>query len=133
MSSRGPDQPPTAVSVFCVDDHPDFRDVLCSLVAATPGFRLVGQASSGEEAVIVVPTVRPDLVLMDLNMPGIGGFRAAEVLASGRRDLVIALISADPVELSPRVATHGGEIAFVGKTELSSRRLLDLWHGRRTR
>jgi two-component system, NarL family, invasion response regulator UvrY len=124
---------PTPVSVFCVDDHADFRDVLCSLVAATPGFRLVGQAASGEEAIIVVPTTRPDLVLMDVNMPGMGGLRAAEILASGRRDLVIALISADPVELSARVAAHGGEIVFVDKPELSSRRLLDLWHGRRTR
>jgi DNA-binding NarL/FixJ family response regulator len=119
----------TQVSVFCADDHLGFRGVLRELVDATPGFVHVGEASSGEEAAMLVPALRPDLVLMDVHMPGMGGLRAAELLASGRRDLIVALISADPIELPRAFPTYGGRIATFVKDELCPRVLLDLWHG----
>ena len=116
--------------MFCTDDHAGFRSVLRALIEATPGFVHVGEACSGEEAAMLVPTIRPDLVLMDVHMPGIGGPRAAELLVRTRRDLIVALISADPIELPADFSTRGGRIATLAKDELCPRTLLDLWHGR---
>jgi CheY-like chemotaxis protein len=117
------------VSVFCTDDNAGFRRVLHDLVDATPGFLQVGEACTGEEAVMLVPTMRPDFVLMDVHMPGMGGLRAAEMLVKTRRDLVVALISSDPVELPVGFSGRGRKIATLVKDELCPRLLLDLWHG----
>lgn len=132
--SSGPDSVTvvgrSGVSVFCIDDHAGFREVVRELIAVTPGFVLLGEASSGEEAIEALAELRPDLVLMDVRMPGMGGFRAAEILAAARLDLFIALMSADPVEPPPGFAPRPGRIAFVAKRELSRRRLLELWDRR---
>lgn len=121
------------VRVLCVDDQFCFRGALRELVAATPGLIHVGEAGSGEAAISSVQALRPDLVVMDVSMPGMDGFDAAKVLVEGRRDLVVILISARSVDPPPGFAPRGGEIAFVPKEELCSRALLDVWHGRRTR
>jgi CheY-like chemotaxis protein len=119
--------------VFCVDDQARFRDLLRELVEATPGLTHVGEAGCGREAIDSVKALRPDLVLMDVSMPGIDGFEAARALVESRRNLVVVLISAGPLEPPPGFAPRGGEITLVHKEELSPRRLLDIWHGRRTR
>jgi DNA-binding NarL/FixJ family response regulator len=128
-AGNGPRRRP--VSVFCTDDHAGFRDVLGDLIAATPGFVLIGEASSGAEAIALVPQLRPDLVLMDVHMPGMSGFEAAARLGSDHAAPLIVLISADPIEVPPGLALRGGDLAFVTKRELCPRRLRDLWHGRR--
>jgi DNA-binding NarL/FixJ family response regulator len=64
------------VTILAVDDHEAFRDVLRDLIAAAPGFLLVGEARSGEEAIGAVDVLLPKLVLMDVTMPGIGGVAA---------------------------------------------------------
>jgi two-component system, NarL family, invasion response regulator UvrY len=119
----------TRASVFCVDDNAGFRQVLRALVEATPGFLYAGEASSGEEAVMLVPTIRPDVVLMDVHMPGMGGLRAAEILVRAHRGLTLALISVDPIELPPGCLLRGRGIAALGKHELCPRVLLELRHG----
>jgi uncharacterized membrane protein len=65
------------VRTLAVDDREAFRDVLRDLIAAAPGFLLVGEASSDEEATRAVDLLSPRLVLMDVTMPGIGGIGAA--------------------------------------------------------
>ena len=119
--------------MFCVDDQACFRELLRDLITATPGLIQVGEAGSGEEAIGAVKDLRPDLVVMDVSMPGVDGFEAARIMVEGRRDLVVALISAGPFGAPPEFAPRGGEITLVPKEELSPRRLLDVWHGRRTR
>lgn len=121
------------VTVFCADDQPIFRQALRELIAATPGFTQVGEAASGEEAVAAVEALRPDLVLVDVHMPGLDGFEVARILVERRRDVVVVLMSADDVDLPPWFPPRGGEIVVVTKRELCRRTLLDLWHGRRTR
>lgn len=123
----------TSVRVLCIDDQAVFRDVMREIIASTPGFTQIGEASCGEAAVAAVVELRPDLVLMDIRMPGLDGFEAAQLMAQRRRDLVVILMSADPLDPATRVPQSGGQINLVAKQELCPRTLLDLWHGRRTR
>ena len=73
-----PDPGPSAtVGVLIVDDQPLFLVAARRLIASTPGFESVGEAMLGERAVTLAATLRPDLVLMDVRMPGLGGLAAA--------------------------------------------------------
>ncbi len=121
------------VTASCVDDSDLFRTVAGELIAATPDFTLVGEAASAEEGITGVASLRPDLVLLDVGLPGMNGFDAAAIMVEGRRDLVVILMSAGTIEPPGGYAPRGGEVAVVPKEELCPRKLLDLWHGRRTR
>lgn len=119
--------------MFCVDDNAGFRATLCDLIAATQRFVLIGEASSGSDAIALVPRLCPDLVLMDVHMPGMSGFEAATLLAGAHNDQLIVLMSADPIEVPRGFDLHGGELVIMTKQELSPRRLLELWLGRKAR
>ncbi len=77
--------------VLLVDDHALFRDGMSRLFAYEPDFEVVGEASSGEEALELARTLIPDLVLMDIDMPGIGGLEAIRMLA---RELPVVTVVA---------------------------------------
>lgn len=62
--------------VLVADDHPMFRDGLRALLASTPDAELVGEAISGEEAVSLAADLQPDVILMDVQMPGMDGIEA---------------------------------------------------------
>jgi two-component system invasion response regulator UvrY len=66
--------------VLVVDDSEIFQRVGASLVSDAQGLHLVGVAASGEEAIRLLPELKPDLVLLDIHMPGIGGLEAARVI-----------------------------------------------------
>ena len=121
------------VRVFCADDQRIFRKVLRELIAATPGLSHIGEAACGREAIAAVAALRPDLVLMDVHMPGLDGFEATRLMVERRRDLVVVVMSADRLDRPPEFSPRGGEVVVVGKQDLSPRVLLDVWHGRRTR
>jgi two-component system chemotaxis response regulator CheB len=116
-------------TVLCVDDQAIFRAVLHDVIAATPGLTHVGDAASGQAAIVAVEALRPDLVLMDIHMPGLDGFQTARIIAERRRDVVVILMSADEVGPPPSCMTRGGTIGVVDKRELCPRTLLDLWRG----
>lgn len=118
--------------VLCVDDQAIFRAALHDVIAATPGLTHAGDAASGQAAIVAVEALRPDLVLMDIHMPGLDGFQTARIIAERRRDVVVILMSAEPVVPPPSFAARGGMIPVVEKRELCPRTLLDLWHGSRT-
>jgi two-component system NarL family response regulator len=63
----------TPVSIVIVDDHPVVRDGLQAMISAEPGLNVIGEAGSGAEALVVVPNLRPNVVLMDLLLPDITG------------------------------------------------------------
>lgn len=117
------------VGVLCVDDQAVCRDAMRAVIAATPGFRQVGEAVCGQEAIASATTLRPDLVLMDVNMPGLDGFEAAAILLRERRSVLVILTSVGPLDPPPGFAPRGGAVRLVGKHELCPRALLDLWHG----
>jgi two-component system invasion response regulator UvrY len=68
---------PTMINTFLVDDHDLVRLGIRSLLAAFDDIKIIGEAVSGEEAIKLILKLKPDVVLMDLNMPGIGGLEAA--------------------------------------------------------
>jgi DNA-binding NarL/FixJ family response regulator len=72
----------TPIRVIVADDHPVVRDGLRALIEASPGIELVGEATNGDEAIELARTVRPDVVLMDLAMPGRHGIDATREIAS---------------------------------------------------
>src|SRR5215211_6297029 len=70
------------VRVLVADDHPFFRDGLRVLLEATADTELVGEATDGDEAIALAHTLRPDVILMDLRMPGLGGIEATRKIVS---------------------------------------------------
>jgi DNA-binding NarL/FixJ family response regulator len=82
------------IRVLIVDDHAIVRGGLAQLLGTTDDLALVGQAADGEQAVALAADLRPDVVLMDLSMPGLDGVRATErVLAENPGTHVLVLTS----------------------------------------
>ena len=73
------------IRILIVDDHPVVRDGLRGMLAGDPDLEVVGEASDGAEALAVVEALRPDVILMDLRMPGMGGAAAIRALAERRQ------------------------------------------------
>jgi two-component system, NarL family, invasion response regulator UvrY len=118
--------------VVVADDQAPFRSATRSVLAATDGFTLVGEAASGEEAIALVEALRPDLVLMDVRMGGMGGVRAARAIAAGRPETMTILVSTSQLRELPRDAATCGAAAFLHKSSLDGRTLHELWNGRAT-
>ncbi|MEV5960718.1 response regulator transcription factor [Kribbella sp. NPDC051952] len=84
------------IRLLIADDHPVVRDGLSGMFAAEPEFEVVGEASDGAEAIRLAETLRPDVILMDLNMPGVDGLAAiAELAKRGGRARVLVLTTYD--------------------------------------
>ncbi|WCN81072.1 response regulator [Micromonospora sp. LH3U1] len=84
------------IRLLIVDDHPVVRDGLRGMFTGDPGFEVVGEAADGSEALALVTTVQPDVVLMDLRMPGMNGVTAIGRLArSGSTARVLVLTTYD--------------------------------------
>ncbi|TLS49366.1 response regulator transcription factor [Paenibacillus antri] len=82
--------------ILIAEDHPVFRDGLVGLLKSLPEFELVGEAQTGEEAIQLADAERPDLILMDINMPGINGIEASrEIIAKHPRTGILILTMFD--------------------------------------
>jgi DNA-binding NarL/FixJ family response regulator len=119
-----------AVRVVTVDDQAVFRRAAELVIDATPGFELAGEATCGEEGLSVVEAVRPDMVLLDVRMPGIDGVETARRLAAARPEVVTVLVSVQEPEVACG-ATGCGAVALVAKRDFEPSLLRDLWsaHG----
>jgi two-component system, NarL family, invasion response regulator UvrY len=121
------------VTVLAVDDQEIFRRAARSLIAATPGFEQVGEASSGAEALTLAANLRPDLVLVDVRMPGMDGLETARRLADSEPDAIVVLISVGEVSELPSSIASVGAAAFMRKRDLSTGSLRELWRTHRPR
>ncbi|MFI7128157.1 response regulator transcription factor [Nonomuraea sp. NPDC050153] len=92
------------MSVLVVDDLPSFRRAVAAVIAVADGFELAGEAASGEEALGLIEERAVAMVLMDVNMPGIGGLEAARRIRCSHPETVIVLLSVDDTEELPREA-----------------------------
>ena len=72
----------TAIRVMIVDDHPVVRAGLASMLSTQPGIVVVGNASSGLEALTLLEKIAPDVILMDLRMPGMSGLETIRTINS---------------------------------------------------
>ena len=107
-----------ATSILIVDDHPSFRAAARRLLEAD-GYEIVGEAVDGEAGVGAVSTLRPDVVLLDVHLPGIDGFEAASrISAAANGTAVILTSSRDASDFGPLVESSGAR-GFVPKDRLS--------------
>ena len=115
------------VGVLAVDDDPGFLRVARDVVEATPGFDFLGEATTGEDGILQVAVLRPQLVLMDVRMPGIGGLEAARRITHADDSRVaVVLMSANPLTVSPGLVPPRA-MGLVGKERLCPRWLQALW------
>jgi DNA-binding NarL/FixJ family response regulator len=114
-----------AVGVVTVDDHAVFRGAARDVIDATPGFKAIGEAASGEEALALLGRLEPELVLVDVRMPGMGGLEAARRIKALRPRALVALVSLD----EPKAATPSASSAFpfLRKQEFGPSTLRGLW------
>ncbi|HEY2812517.1 MAG TPA: response regulator transcription factor [Acidimicrobiales bacterium] len=120
------------VSVLVVDDQAPFRLAARAVVRRADGFELVGEAATGEEAVTMASELRPALVLMDINMPGINGIEATRQIVALAPDTVVFLCSTYQLsDLPPDAATSGAR-AYLNKEEFGADALQRLWDERKS-
>jgi DNA-binding NarL/FixJ family response regulator len=81
------------ISVLVADDHPLFRDGLRTLLLAAPDMELAGEAESGDQAVMLAAQLQPDVILMDIQMPGINGIEATRQIIYASPHIAILIIT----------------------------------------
>ena len=123
----------TGVRVMTVDDQEVFRNAARALISSTKGFELAGEASSGAEALASVGDLQPDLVLLDVRMPGLDGIETAKRLTAAHPDVVVVLVSGYELDQVRDLGECCGAVALVQKERLRPGVLRQLWasHGRR--
>jgi DNA-binding NarL/FixJ family response regulator len=84
------DQP---LRVLVADDHPLFREGLRAMLASTPDMEFVGEASTGEEAVSLAAELQPDVIVMDIQMPGVGGIEATRTIVESNPHVQVLVVT----------------------------------------
>jgi DNA-binding NarL/FixJ family response regulator len=103
------------IDVMIVDDHPVFRQGLRNVLAAQEGLRVVDEAADGEMAIEKAGTVRPDVVIMDINLPGLNGLQATRELKDRFPDMQVIMLTAYDDEEQIYHAIRAGASAYHAK------------------
>jgi DNA-binding NarL/FixJ family response regulator len=107
-----------ARTVLIVDDHAGFRAAARAVLEAE-GFDVVGESSTGVEALEAVARVRPTLVLLDIGLPDLDGIEVAGILTTADRGLAVVLVSSRDASDYPPHLERCGARGFIPKAELS--------------
>jgi len=103
------------IRVLVADDHPVFRRGMRAILGAEPEIELVGEATDGEEAVALALDLRPDVILMDLNMPGVTGIEATRRVLEASPDIGILMLTMFEDDKSIFAAMRAGARGYVLK------------------
>jgi two-component system, NarL family, invasion response regulator UvrY len=112
--------------VLVADDQAPFRKAARAVLEVAPEFEVVGEVTSGEEAVDEAELLRPDLVVMDVKMEGIGGVEATRRILAARPETLVVLVSTYRSEDVPEAVAESGALAFVPKDRFSAATLAGL-------
>lgn len=115
------------VRVLIVDDQAPFRAVARTVVGLSNGFDVVGEAESGEDAVTKADELTPDLVLMDINLPGINGIEATRRILATHPDTTVVLLSTYQEHDLPADALTAGAARYVHKEDFGPDVVRDVW------
>ena len=122
----------SSVRVLIVDDQAPFRHAAEQVVEATNGFEVAGVVSTGEAAVQAAQALRPDLVLMDVHLPGIDGPEATRRILAGPgnpRRPVVVLLSTDEDDHGGAWVAGSGAAGYLAKRAFEPGRLRAVWAG----
>ena len=120
---------PATTGVLVVDDQAPFRSAARVLVGLLRGGAVVAEAGTGEEAVRIAAELRPDVVLMDINMPGLDGIEATRELLRVHPRAAVVLTSTYAADDLPPGADSCGAVGYLRKEELTPRLLRELVGG----
>lgn len=112
--------------VILVDDQPIFQDIIRGVLQRSGRFQFVGDASDGVEAVKMFDEVRPDLVIMDVQMATMNGFEATVRIKDEHPDATVILTSMNNDSGYDRVAMESGATGFIPKRMLDAEAVLNL-------
>jgi DNA-binding NarL/FixJ family response regulator len=115
MRTRGSEGDTTPISILIVDDHPVTREGLHAALDLSEDVVVVGEAASGEEAVDVVRDQAPDIVFMDVRMPGMGGIEATRAIRQACPDTRVILFTVDESRSSIAEAIQAGVSGYLLK------------------
>jgi two-component system invasion response regulator UvrY len=102
-------------TVVVVDDHDLIRVGICRLLTDVPDITVVGQAGSGEEAISLVKDLSPDIVFMDIRMPGIGGLEATRRILARQPETKVIVVSAFNDDVYPATLLKAGAYGYITK------------------
>jgi DNA-binding NarL/FixJ family response regulator len=111
-----------SMRILIVDDHPVTRDGLRSALSITDEVDIVGEAASGEEAIEAVDKLKPEVVFMDVRMPGIGGIEATRIIKQENPDTKVILFTVDESRQAISEAIQAGVSGYLLKPSSSTRR-----------
>jgi DNA-binding NarL/FixJ family response regulator len=115
------------VRVLIVDDQLPFRAVARRVIGMTAGFEVAAEAESGEAALVAVDGDPPDLVLMDINLPGINGIEATRRIRADHPEVEVILLSSYSETDLPADARQVGALAYVHKEDFGPTLVRELW------
>src|SRR6476661_8873830 len=121
------------VGVLVVDDQVVFRQVAHEVIDATEEFEMLGEAASGAHALLAVAELHPDLVLLDVRMPGMDGIETATRLRAEHPEVVVVLITVDDPPHIPAGLSGCGAAELVRKQDFGPALLRRVWRAHGTR
>lgn len=108
------------IRVVLADDHPVFREGLASLLGSIPGLTVVGTAADGNEAVAVTRSLQPDVVVMDVSMPGLNGIEATRQVTTDTPHVAVLVLTVSEDDATVFAAMRAGARGYLDKAATQS-------------